>query len=238
MGTSTGYPLPTSGNWPAVKGAVTSLGHSGVTDPVTIGRLMGDYVQAHGGYQRAAQQMRAASRAGTKLAGFLASVPELGLTQSLIDAGLAQLVGQSALNVVRGLTDYLAGEGSLLEEDMVRWAIFDYLDQVFGQASYDELDRAISRLLERESIGAILRQVFGLCIYRRFRTHFSEGLMKASDNLRTVWRLLKDIKEFILRKLEVRTFDQDLTQIDWRGSEGEKLSSEMLSSAWRVFGEG
>ena len=62
--------------------------------------------------------------------------------------------------------------------------------------------------------------------------------MKASDNLRTVWRLLKDIKEFILRKLEVRTFDQDLTQIDWRGSEGEKLSSEMLSSAWRVFGEG
>ena len=238
MGTSTGYSLPTSGNWPNVKRDVTSLGRSGVADTGTIGRLMSDYVQAHGGYQRAAQQMSAASHAGAKLAGFLAGVQQSGLTQSLIDVGLGQLVGQSAPNVLRGLTDYLVGPGSLLEEDIVRWAFFEYLDEMFGRCDYDELDTALSRLLERESIGTILRRVFSLCIYRRFRAHFSERLMKAANSIRAAHRLFRDIKEFILGKLDVLTHGRDLIEVDWRGSEGEELSRDALASTWRVFGEG
>lgn len=238
MGTSTGYSLPTSGNWPDVKRDVTSFGRSGIAGTDTLGRLMSDYVQAHGGYQRAAQQMSAASQAGARFAGFLAGVQEKGLTQSLIDAGLGQLVGQSASNVLRGLTDYLVGPGSLLEEDIVRWAFFEYLDEILGKRDYDELDEAFMRLSQREGIGAILKRVFGLCIYRRFRTHFSERLMRAADGMRTVRRLLKDIREFIFGKIDVRTHGRDLTQVDWRGSEGETLSREVLASTWRVFGEG
>lgn len=238
MGTSTGYMLPTSGNWPDVKRDVTSLGRSGVSDESGMRRLMSDYVQAHGGYQRATQQMPAARLTGARLGGFLAGVRQSGLTQSLVEAGLDQLVGQSAPKVMLGLADYLVGQGSLLEEDIVRWAIFDYLDETFGNASYEELEIAFSRLLQRESIGAILRQVFGLCIYRRFRTHFFERLLKATANTRTARQVFRDIKGFILGKLGLRTFGRDLAQIDWRGPDGERLSNEILASTWRVFGEG
>jgi hypothetical protein len=182
--------------------------------------------------------MSAASRAGAKFAGFLAGVQQRGFTQSLIDAGLGQLVGQSAPNVLRGLTDYLVGPGSLLEEDIVRWAIFEYLDAVFGKCDDEGLDEAFTAFSQQEGIGTILQRVFGLCIYRRFRTHFSERLMKAADSIRTVRRLLRDIREFIFGKIEVRTYGRDLTRVDWRGSEGEALSREVLASTWRVFGEG
>lgn len=238
MGTSTGYNPPTSGNWPDVKRGVTNLGSSGTADAGTIGGLMKDYVDAQGGHRGAAQQMSVASRAGAKFAGFLSGVRQGGLTQGLIDAGLGHLVGQSASNIVRGLTDYLVGPGSLLEEDIVRGAFFEYLDEMLGKCNYDEMDEIFARLSQQEGIGAVLRQVFGLCIYRRFRTHFSERLMKAADGARTVRRLLKDIKEFILGKLQVRTHGRDLTQINWRGPEGEALSSEILASTWRVFGGG
>lgn len=155
MGTSTGYSLPTSGNWPDVKRDVTSLGRSGVASTGTMGRLMSDYVQAHGGYQRAAQQMSAASRAGAKFAGFLAGVQQRGFTQSLIDAGLGQLVGQSAPNVMRGLTDYLVGPGSLLEEDVVRWAFFEYLDAVFGKCDDEGLAACRRGNLDRLSVDQV-----------------------------------------------------------------------------------
>jgi hypothetical protein len=114
MGTSIGYSLPTSGNWPDVKRETTSLGTTGVADAGNVGKLMSHYVQAHGGSGRAAQQMSAASRAGAKLAGFLVGVQRDGLTQTLVNVGLGELVGQPVPSVLRGLTDYLAGPGSLL----------------------------------------------------------------------------------------------------------------------------
>jgi len=237
VGTSTGYSLPTSGNWPDVKRQVTSIGRSGVAEADTIGNLMGDYVQAQGGATQAAQQMSVATQAGAKLAGFLVGVQQSGLSQTLVDVGLAELVGQSAPNVLRGLTDYLVGPGSLLEEDIARWAIFEYLDEIFGHSDYEELNTVLTSLLQRESIGAILRHIFGLCIYRRFRTHFSERLMKAANGMRAVRRLFRDIKDFILGKLNVVTHGRDPMEIDWRDTEGEKLSQDVLASTWRVFGE-
>jgi hypothetical protein len=239
MGTSIGYSLPTSGNWPDVKRETTSLGTTGVADAGNVGKLMSHYVQAHGGSGRAAQQMSAASRAGAKLAGFLVGVQRDGLTQTLVNVGLGELVGQPVPSVLRGLTDYLAGPGSLLEEDIVRWALFDYQDEIFGACdSYEELDAALSRLVEGEGIGAVLKRFFGFCIYRRFRTHLVEHLMKAANSVRTARRLLRDIKEFIFSKLDVRTHGRDPMHVNWRGSEGESLSQEILGSVWRVFGEG
>jgi len=239
MGTSAGYSLPTSGNWPDVKREVTSLGTSGVADADSVGKLLSHYVQAHGGARQAAQQMSAASRVGAKLAGFLSGAQRDGLTQTLVNAGLGELVGQPVPDVLRGLTDYLAGPGSLLEEDIVRWALFDYQDEVFGACeNYEELEAALSRLLERESIGTVLKRLFGFCIYRKFCTHFTERLMKVVSGARAVKHLLSDIKEFILSKLDVRTHGQDLMHVDWRGSEGDNLSRDILVSAWRVFGEG
>jgi len=238
MGTSTGYSLPTSGNWPGVKRETTSLGTTGVADPYSVGKLMGHYVQAHGGSRRAAQRMSAASRTGAKLGGFLAGVQREGLTQTLVNVGLGDLVGQPAPSVLRGLVDYLVGPGSLLEEDIVRWALFDYQDEIFSACEgYEELDAALSQLIETESIAAILKRFFGFCIYRRFRTHLAEHLMKVASSARAAKRLLKDIKEFIFSKLDVRTHGQDPMQIDWRRAEGENLSQEILASVWRVFGE-
>ena len=56
MGTSTGYSLPKTGNWPDAKREVTAWGGSGVSTPKQLGKVTGEYVQAHGGARAAAQQ--------------------------------------------------------------------------------------------------------------------------------------------------------------------------------------
>ncbi len=67
--------------------------------------------------------------------------------------------------------------------------------------------------------------------------HLTEHFMKAARGARTTKRLLKDIKEFIFSKLDVRTHRRNLMQINWRGSEGNKLAQEILTSVLRVFKE-
>jgi hypothetical protein len=198
---------------------------------------LSEYVQAHGGAKGAAQQMLAASQAGAGLAGFLVGVQHDGLAQTLVNAGLGELVGQPAHKVLRGLTDYLVGPGSLLEDDAVRSALLDYQEELFSMSDYQELEAALTRLVQEDGIGTLLKRFFGYCIYRRLCMHLTEHFMKAARGARATKRLLKDIKEFIFSKLDVRTHRRNLMQINWRGSEGNKLAQEILTSVLRVFKE-
>ena len=237
MGTSTGYGLPTSGNWPSVKRETTLLGKAGTVGTGGAAKLMSHYTQAHGGSRQAALQMSTASRTGARLGGFLAGVQRGGLTQALTDANLGRLIGQAASDVLRGLTDFLIGPGSLLEEDIVRRALLDYQEEAFGACdSYEELDEAFSQLVHRQGIGIVLKKFFGFCVFRRFRVHVAERLMKAASSIRAFKRLVDDVRSFIFAKLDVRTHNRDLMTVDWRGPEGNEFSQEILASVWRVFG--
>ncbi len=241
MGTSAGYSLPTSGNWPDFKRDLASLSSSGSSGPVEsaqIGRTMGKYTEAHGGPRQAAQQMASASRTGAKLGGFLSNAQRIGLSESLVSEGLDNLVGQPPMHVLRGITDHLIGDGSILEDDIVREALLDLQLELFDKSeTYEELSEDISELLQRDGVTTIVKRFFGMCIYKRFETHSTERLLKqVSGGVRAVKRLLREIKDFIFAKLDVRTHGQDLRDIDWRGAEGENISQEILTSVWRVYG--
>jgi hypothetical protein len=238
MGTSTGYSLPTTGNWPSVKGNVTALGQSGIASPPHISRVMSGYVQAQGGATAAAQQTSTASRVGAKLGGLFAGIGANGFTQALQDIGLRDFVGKSASEVMRGLTDYLIESGSLLDEALVREAFQDYRDEVIGHCdTYEELDAILSRLVEMNSIGENIKRFFGYFIFRKFRRDFKERLMQVVSSVRASKQLLRDIKAYIFDRLSASTHKRDYREVNWRGPEGMQLAEDILASAWRVFGE-
>lgn len=228
MGTSAGYSLPTSGNWSKVKREVTTWVSSGATDNASVGRVVSGYVGAYGGATQAAQQMSHAAHAGSRLAGFVGSVAQHGLAETLRRLNLGEYIGRSATEVLRGLRSYLLGDGSLIEDDIIQNAYMDYYEaQIDGNEPFEGLET----LLRQTDIGAMLVRFFGHCIYRQFLLQFHERMMRKVD-IPTTQRLLGLVKDYIFTKLRLVTHDRDLATVDWNGRDGETMSGQILRSAW------
>ena len=238
MGTSTGYSLPKTGNWPEAKREVTAWGESGISTPTQLGKVMGDYVQAHGGPVTAAQQSPTANLAAARFGGLLSGIRNEGLGSALENVGLGHLVGHPASEVMQGIRDYLIGDGSNLEEELVREAFDDFQTEVIGQyETFEELDTAFTRLAVMDAIGENIKRLFGHFVYNKFKRDFSERLLKVAGGIKEANRRLRDIKEYIFDMIRSQLFGRDLNQVDWRGTEGLQIAGEIQASVWRAFGE-
>lgn len=236
MGTSTGSKLPTTGNWPDIKREVTGISRGDLATPEGVSRTLSNYVREHLGGGHSSSYNAQATSTGARFGGFLAGVQGNGLSQTLIEAGLGNLVGKPAQEVMRGLNEYLIGPGSLLEEDIARWALLDYQNEVLGACqTYTDLESAFASLLGKDNIGAIMKNFFGNYLYRLFKTHFSERIMKAAGSLQIAKERFKLIKDTIALKLKLLTFEQDLSSINWRGADGQRLSQSIFSSVLNIF---
>jgi hypothetical protein len=239
MGTSTGYGLPKSGNWPDAKRQVTAWGKSGVSTPAQMGKVMSSYVQAHGGAGAAVQQSTTANQAGARFGGLLSGIRTDGLGPTLENEGLGHLIGRSASEVMQGIRDYLTGAGSSLDDELVREAFDDFQEEIIGQhETYEELDAALSHVAVVDTISENLERLFGYFVYKKFMRDFSERLLKMAGGVRQANRLLRDIKDYIFDTIRARLHGRDLKQVDWQGRESLQMAEEIHASVWRVFGVG
>lgn len=238
MGTSTGYNLPTTGNWPAAKREVTNWCRSGTSSGERLNRVMSQYRQAHGGAAQAARQSVTVNRAGAKLGGFLTGVHDSGLDRALQDVGLGSLVGKTADEVIEGIADYLAGDGSQLDDELVRDAFAEFRAEFWGQfETYDELSRALSQRTKLEGVQGSLEKFFGHVIFSKFKRDFSEKIQQLASGMRGVTKKLREIRSFMNERLKVLTHGKDIGRIQWNGAEGQQLIEQIHASVWRVFGE-
>lgn len=239
MGTSTGYSLPKTGNWPEAKREVTAWGSSGTSSPSQMERVMGDYVQAHGGATSAAQKIATASQAGARFGGLLSGIRGEGLSPTLENRGLGHLIGRPASEVWQGIKVYLVGDGSSLDDELVRCAFDNFQEEMIGQyETFEELDEAFTRLAALDSVGETMERLFGHVVYQKFKRDFSERLLKVVGNVRQTNRCLRDIKDYIFDTIRAKLHGRDVTQLDWQGSGGLQMAEEIHASVWRVFGEG
>lgn len=238
MGTSTGYNLPTSGNWPDAKRAVTTWGQSGISNPGQLGHIMSSYVRAPQGDGLVAHQSTQTNIAAARIGALVSSIRSDGLSRTLENAGLSYLVGRPALEVIRGIRDYLTGSGSSLDDELVREAFDDFQEEVIGQhETYEELDAALSRLALASTVSETIERFFGYLVYKKFKHDFSERLLKVAGGVRQANRLLRDIKDYIFDTLRTKLHGRDLNQVNWQGREGIQMAEDIHASVWRVFGE-
>jgi hypothetical protein len=238
MGTSSGYSLPKTGNWPEAKREVTVWGGSGTSTPSQMGRVMGDYVQAHGGAGTIAQQSTTANQAGARFGGLLSGIRGEGLGSTLENAGLGHLVGRAASEVWQGIKNYLIGDGSNLEDGLVRGAFDEFQEEIIGQhETYEELDAAFTRIAVVDTISENMERLFGHFVYKKFKRDFSERLLRAAGGPKQTKRLLRDIKDFIFDTIRTKLHGRDFDKINWKGRDGLQMAEEIHASVWRVFGE-
>lgn len=240
MGTSTGYGMPTGGEWTPLKTGVTKFAKSGESESLTPNALLGKYLKAIGGVNDIYQGGRGGGggtvqKAGRNLSSFLSRVGSVGLNDALREIGLSNLIGRSAVEVSAGLLDSLMGSASTLDEAAARAALADINEDLLQDAqTYEDVERVLSESLDKDGLAKILARFFGYYIYERFCRDFYERLIKAVGSLQAN-NLLKSIKGCIESSLKAKTVNRDLTKIDWKGTEGQRLTEQILLETIEIF---
>ena len=154
------------------------------------------------------------------LSGFAAN----GLGPTLEDAGLGDLVGKSRLEVLGGLTDYIAGEGSQLDDAALRGAVVFVLDE------YLPADLAITEpVVTQDVLETVLRLLCARYIFLQCNALLSARLAQLDDPAEQqrlenrAWTYVKDEVEFSLLELGV-----DVLTTDWMGEEGRAIMERIL----------
>lgn len=99
----------------------------------SIGKAVGKYNQAArqgsgGGGSRRQQTM---SNAGARAANFFTIVQSQGFNKALEQAGLSNLIGKSNEEIYSGLLDYFSGDGSSLDDAVVRDSMAELMKELF-----------------------------------------------------------------------------------------------------------
>jgi len=241
MGTSTSNGGPSDPQWGGHKTKVTTSCESGGIGADTARDVLSDYVQKSGGSRNVSQGSgkvssgKSAQRTGRNIARFANRVQEAGLDQALQDFGLGDLVGESAESVVYSLSDRLCDDGGPLDEVDGRKALLDIYGEMLDEAeSFEDVEDALQEEMQPDALEKVLTQFFGRYLYHEFcRVHY-ERLAKNEDE-ETVQSYMDDIKDFIQVELEKKTFDKDLSGIDWEGNEGENIIEEIHERTLNVF---
>lgn len=242
MGTSSGYEAPTTPDWRDLKAKVTRTARDGSVLPHTARNTLNDFIRTSGGARTISRgdgaigTGRSAQNIARRLANFVSSVGAVGLRQALESFGLSELVGKPASEIIPALVDKLGGPSSTINDTDARKALSIVMDQLLKDLDTPEqVEEALNQIMEGEALESLLNQFFGYYLYEQFCRVFYErlgnrvGRSNADSYLSSIFDTIKSA-------LELMTSNRDLSQIDWKGAEGQNIADQILQDTFEIFG--
>jgi hypothetical protein len=229
VGTSSDYAGGKGGDWTPYRHASTSFVKRGGKERAD--RLLALYVAALGGAAAAASSGTAAVIPPAQgLAGLGVGLAENGLTPTLQALGLGHLVGADRYEVLDGLLDVLAGDGSTLEEQAVLSALCEAFEELFPEdaETYEELEQVT---LDRDGVVALIERFVMRWVYDRMLPTLAERLSHVEDP-ETVRKRDYELRERLELLVQLRLEDRDSLSVDWGGSEGEQILTQLVSQLY------
>lgn len=242
MGTSSGYEAPTTPDWRDLKAKVTRTARDGSVLPHTARNTLNDFIRTSGGARTISRgdgaigAGRSAQNTARRLANFVSSVGAVGLRQALESFGLSELVGKPASEIIPALVDKLGGPSSTINDTDARKALSIVMDQLLKDFDTPEqVEEALNQIMEGEALESLLNQFFGYYLYEQFCRVFYErlgnrvGRSNADSYLSSIFDTIKSA-------LELMASNRDLSQIDWKGAEGQNIADQILQDTFEIFG--
>jgi len=230
MGTSKGYLPPKGYLWSDAKRAVTSMVKNNFESD-SIGRAVGRYNQASrqgGGSSR--QQILSAG--GSKAISFFSIAKVQGFEKALENAGLNNLIGKSNEEIYSGLLDYFVGNGSTLDDSIVRDSMAELLKELFLDISDD---KNFGDIINDLDMNQFIKNLITKFIQKDFIMNFSEKIEAKCKNIEEYINAEKKIKDFIRVKIDTKYSVDDLSKIDWQGQQGKKFINDRCNEVISVF---
>lgn len=242
MGTSAGYEAPTTPDWGNLKNRVSRTAKHGYASPHSARSTLNDFIRTSGGARNISRGGgaigvgRSAQNTARRLADFVSSVGAIGLRQALESFGLSELVGKPASEIIPALVDKLGGPSSTINDTDARKALSKVMDELLSDLDTPEqVEEALSQVMESEALEGLLNLFFRYYLYEQFCRVFYERL-ESRVGRANADSYLDSIFDTIKSALDLMTSDRDLGQIDWAGTEGQKIVDQILQDTFEIFG--
>ncbi len=241
MGTSTNYRAPTSQQWINLKTKVTRLMCHGRPSSSDIKSILQDFVSINYGSSRGTSGGRStgggqvAQSVARNIGGFFSSVADVGFPEAFESSGLGSLEGKSVREIGYSLLDYLGGSSNTIDQVDARKALSNLIDEILKDAdSLEEVEEALEKISQGESLTDLIQRFWGNFIYEQFcRKHYGQlvariGEVQADERI-------DDIEICIFDILRHLTRHQDVSQIDWKGSQGQQIIDKIHQDTLEAF---
>jgi hypothetical protein len=232
MGTSTDRTEGRGGSWTPLKYAATSyvrgLGAGGDRDRAM--RVLARHVPVLGAAAGAASSARAGRTALQRLGALLAGITDHGLGPTLVELGLAELVGRGRFDVLDELVTLIAGDGDDLEAQAARDAACDVLDELFqGADTWEELAAAT---VSADELHGLLEAFLVRYVYNRVpviaerlgRLADPEAMRRADAQMRQI------VEDLVVIRLPADPF-----AVDWSGPEGAAIAADAIRGVYETL---
>lgn len=170
------------------------------------------------------------------LGGFLSRVGEVGFEEALRERGLEKVIGKSAAEISEALLDEFAGPASTLDNALAREALADIRDEILEDAeTFEDVEQRLNVAIDELGVFGILANFFGHYVFKMFCRNFYEDWLKKVGDSKAVSGL-RQIKDYITSSLRTKLANRKIGAVDWKKSEGLRLTEEVLRETVEVFG--
>ena len=231
MGTSKDYSGGKGGDWTPYKHATSTFarygGGSGRAE-----KVLSRYVAAQGGAAALSSSAGARAAVGSTqgVAGFATGLAVDGLTPTLQRLGLGHLVGRDRYEVLDGLLEALAGDGSTLEDRAVLAALCEAFEELFPDdaESYDELE---ATTLDEAGVATLVERFVARWVYDRMLPTLAKKFADISDP-DVVRRRDNELRERIVLLAKLELQDRSALDVDWTGDEGRDILQGLVDAIY------
>lgn len=231
MGTSSDHSGGSGGPWAGAKRASTEFAKHG--DRRRAYRALGRLVIAFGGAAAVVARSKAAVVGMQRAGSLLGAAQAEGLDAALEQAGIGNLVGKPADEVIAALVDLIAGNGEDREGQAAREAACDVLESLGEEAeSYEELSAALENA---DDLGEVLEQFLSSYIYRLLLPVIEERTERLED-LDQRARRDRELREAVAAVVELQISEGAVDPDAWPNATEDQLQ-DLLETTLRYLEE-
>lgn len=233
MGTSKGYLPPTGYLWTKAKRSVTNMVNHNF-ESESMGKAVGNYARAVSGGSDRSHRSRVTRLAevGSRAGEFFGIAQSEGIESALEKIGLADLTDRDSVEVYAGLLDYLTGNGSTLDDSVVR----DSMSEVLKEEIERQLDeKEIGEIIEQIDMENFFMELITKFIQKDFLLLFAEKIQAKCGSVKKYKEAEQQIKTFIKKQISDGYVYKDISKIDWSGTQGKEFIEKRCNEVFTVF---
>jgi len=180
-----------------------------------------------------ASRSRAASE-GSRLANFISSAQQSGFQSAVSKFGLDRFIDKPLGEFLDAMANRLAGEGGILDDDVLDRAMSDTLNELAEDAgTVEEFDELLGGGLL--NIEEVLQTYYGNVLFNHFEQKEYAIVREKLSNVETkqFFKQARTLIRAIVR--DELAAERDLTQIDWATPDGQQIADSINQEVMEIL---
>lgn len=182
---------------------------------------------------------RAGLKSTSKLTQFIINVSSNGLKQTLQETGFGDLSGKTTLDIINFLVIYCSDVATGMDETAANKASLEVLSKLAEESNNNivKFEQILLEYSEGNGLANLICEFWGYYIFEHLSQRFQERItqQKGDDISRETFTIIKDD---ILGRVKVMNTQRDVSKINWKGSEGEKIRESIFEEILNIICDG